>query len=259
MTEPELLVTHEGQVLRLTLNRPERLNAVSEGMYQDLISALDQADADKNVRCVVLQGAGRAFCVGADLKQHGEGRRDEAARQHYVQLGQEVCQRIQGIGVPVIAAVHGYAVGAGAEMAVAADFLLFAADARMRFPEVAIGTFVGGGVTSRLPRLVGLRRATAMLALGEWFTGEEAESWGLATSAPQAADLAQTTDALATRLASKAPLSMRALKGLLGSPTSLETTLQAEGEALLGVMRSRDWAEGVAAFADKREPVFSGE
>ncbi|MGN6868156.1 MAG: enoyl-CoA hydratase/isomerase family protein [Solirubrobacteraceae bacterium] len=258
MNEHDLLTNREAGVLRLTLNRPDRLNAVSEAMYAALLDALAEADADAEVRCVVLSGAGRAFCVGADLKEHGAGRRDESAREHYVQLGQDVCARIQTIGTPVIAAVHGYAVGAGAEIAVSADFLLIAADARLRFPEISIGTFIGGGVSDRLPRIVGLRRATALLMSGDWFTGAVAEAWGLANSAPAAEELRDAVDSLAAGLAGKAPLSVRALKRRLADPEVLQAALDAEAEALLGVMRSRDWAEGVAAFAEKREPNFTG-
>ena len=258
MTEPDLLSSREAGVLRLTLNRPDRLNAVSEAMYAGLLDALSDADADAEVRCVVLSGAGRAFCVGADLKAHGVGRRDESARARYVQLGQDVCARIQTIGKPVVAAVHGYAVGAGAEIAVAADFLLVAADARLRFPEISIGTFIGGGVSDRLPRIVGLRRATELLMSGDWFTGVEAQAWGLANSAPAADELPDAVDSLAASLAGKAPLSVRALKRRLTDPQVMHDALNAEAEELLGVMRSRDWAEGVAAFAEKRAPNFTG-
>ncbi|MGH2886077.1 MAG: enoyl-CoA hydratase/isomerase family protein [Solirubrobacteraceae bacterium] len=194
MTELDILTSREAGVLRLTLNRPDRLNAVSEEMYAGLLDGLADADADAEVRCVVVSGAGRAFCVGADLKEHGAGRRDESSRERYVQLGQDVCARIQTIGKPVIAAVHGYAVGAGAEIAVAADFLLVAHDARLRFPEISIGTFIGGGVSHRLPRIVGLRRATALLMSGDWFTGAEAETWGLANSAPAGDELRDVVD-----------------------------------------------------------------
>lgn len=259
MTDLDLLTSRETGVLRLTLNRPDRLNAVSEAMYVGLLDALDDADADADVRCVVLSGAGRAFCVGADLKEHGAGRRDESARERYVQLGQDVCARIQTIGKPVIAAVHGYAIGAGAEIAVSADFLLIAAGARLRFPEVSIGTFIGGGVSERLPRIVGLRRATALLMSGDWFTGAEAEAWGLANAAPVGDELLrEAVDSLAASLAAKAPLSVRALKRRLTDKQVLQRALDAEAEALLSVMQSSDWAEGVAAFAEKREPNFTG-
>ena len=142
---PTVIAERRGPVLHVTLNRPERLNAVSEELYTAALDRLAAADADPEVRCVVLAGAGRAFCVGADLKAHGEGTRSGSDRERYVDLGQRVCAQIQQMGTPVVAAVHGYALGAGAEMAVSADFLVIADDAEMGFPEVSIGTFVGGG------------------------------------------------------------------------------------------------------------------
>lgn len=254
----ELLIERSGGVMRLTLNRPDRLNAVNEAMYGRLLEALADADNDADVRCVVLAGAGRAFCVGADLKEHRAGGRDADARARYVALGQDACARIQSIGKPVVASVHGYAVGAGSELAVSADFLVAAADARMRFPEVSIGTFVGGGVTHRLPRLVGLRRATTLLMCGDWFTGAEAAAWGLADAAPSADEVDLTVEALASELATKAPLSVRALKRRLADGGSLGDALSAEADELLTIMDSDDWAEGVAAFAEKRPPSFTG-
>src|SRR4051794_26683190 len=116
-----ILTARAGSTAVLTLNRPERLNAVSEALYRELLDALRLADADPDVRTVILTGAGRAFCVGADLKAHGSTERSEAERADYVALGQRVCDQVQTMGTPVIAAVHGYAFGAGAELAVSAD------------------------------------------------------------------------------------------------------------------------------------------
>src|SRR5262249_22467086 len=135
-----------GRVARLVLNRPERLNAVSEELYRQLLAELERADADADVRVIVIAGEGRAFCVGGDLNAHAEGR-SPAQQAEYVELGWRACERIQRSRRPVIAAVHGYALGAGAEIATSADFLVVAEDAQMGFPEASIGTYVGGGVT----------------------------------------------------------------------------------------------------------------
>jgi enoyl-CoA hydratase len=258
MSNAEVLSQRSGHVVRLVLNRPERLNAVSEAMYVQLIEALDAAEADPDVRCVILGGAGRAFCVGADLKEHRRGQRDDVAKGRYIQLGQDAAARIQTVRVPVVAAVNGYAVGAGAEMAVAADFLVISAQARLRFPEASIGTFVGGGVSQRLPRLVGVRRATQLLVLGDWFTGTDALTWGLADAAPAEADFAATVTDFAQKIATKAPLSVTGLKKCLSANATLETALRTEADILLRVMATEDWAEGVAAFAEKRSPSFLG-
>ncbi|MCZ4080312.1 enoyl-CoA hydratase/isomerase family protein [Rhodococcus sp. H36-A4] len=254
-----VLTSRHGSVLTLSLNRPERLNAVSEELYGDTIDALRDADADPEIRSVVLTGAGRAFCVGADLKAHKSGGRSTEAQAHYLDLGQRVCEQIQKMSTPVIAAVNGYALGAGAEMAVSADFLVIAEDAKMGFPEVSIGTFVGGGVTNRLPRLVGLRRATEMLILGERFTGVQALEWGLAYKSVPAESLLDEAHVLAAALAGKAPLSLARMKAALLRNDDLETVLRTEPQELLALMSTSDWAEGVASFAEKRDPVFQGK
>lgn len=249
---------HHGS-LTLTLNRPDCLNAVSEEMYRELISELEKADAEQAVRAVILTGSGRAFCVGADLKAHGTGERSEEDRAEYVSLGQRVCEKLQMMSKPVIAAVHGYALGAGAEMAVSADFLIMGADAQMGFPEISIGTFVGGGVTHRLPRLVGLRKAIELLVLGKRFTGQQAVEWGLANAAVTNESVLAEAQGLAGDLIDKAPLSLARLKSSLRRSDPLETALDSEAENLLEIMKTEDWAEGVAAFAERRAPVFKGK
>jgi enoyl-CoA hydratase len=253
-----VLAERDGSVLRLTLNRPERLNAVSEALYAALLDYAAMAEDDRGIRCVLLTGAGRAFCAGADLKAHGTRERTGDELRAYVGLGQRVCARIQHLTVPVVAAVRGYALGAGAELAVSADFLVIADDAQMGFPEVSLGTFVGGGVTHRLPRLVGLRRATELLMLAQRFTGRQALEWGLAHAAPPDARLERTAGALAAQLAANAPLSVARLKRRLADTTSLGEAFHAEADDLLAVMGTADWAEGVAAFAARRTPVFQG-
>lgn len=254
-----VLAERAGAVQRLILNRPERLNAVSAELYRLLLDRLAEADADPDVRAVVLTGAGRAFCVGADQKAHGAGTRTPEQRAEYVRLAWQVCERIQTMATPVVAAVRGYALGAGAEMATSADFLLMAEDAQMGFPEVSIGTFVGGGVTRRLPRLVGLRQAGELLMLGERFTGVRAAEWGLAHAAVSAERLDEEAAALAGKLAGKAPISMARMKAALYREDPMTDVLRAEADDLLEIMETEDWAEGVAAFADRRDPVFRGK
>ncbi|WP_329412043.1 enoyl-CoA hydratase/isomerase family protein [Nocardia vinacea] len=253
-----VLVSRSGSIATLVLNRPERLNAVSAELYRTLVDELNVADCDSGIRCVVLTGAGRAFCVGADLKAHKSGTTTPAEQARYVELGQRACEQIQTMSTPVVAAVNGYALGAGAELAVSADFLVMAEDAQMGFPEVSIGTFVGGGVTNRLPRLVGLRRATDMLILGERFTGRQALDWGLAHSAVPGDLLLGSARALAETLAAKAPLALARMKAALHRDDPLDVALATEPRDLLALMATRDWAEGVAAFAERRTPVFEG-
>lgn len=253
-----VLSAHDGAVHTLTLNRPERLNAVSTDLYRELLAGLDEATSNPASRVVVLTGAGRAFCAGADQKAHGAGERTSAEVAEYVNLGQQVCRRIQTMELPVIAAVKGYALGGGAEIATSADYLVMSDDARIGFPESSIGTYVGGGVTYRLPRLIGLRRAHELLTLGTRLTGEEAQRIGLASHCVSADEFGDTVQNLVAEVASKAPISLARLKAALTDTAALDLALMREERDLLSIMKTADWAEGVASFADRRTPVFVG-
>ncbi|MCF6127883.1 enoyl-CoA hydratase/isomerase family protein [Mesorhizobium sp. M7A.F.Ca.CA.001.07.2.1] len=254
----EVVTKQEDQAFHIIFNRPERMNAVNEALYQQTLDALNHADKDPEIRCVILSGNGRAFCAGADLKVHKSGERTRDEREAYIMLGQRVCERIQTMKTPVIAEVHGYALGGGAEIATSADFLIISEDAQLGFPEIAIGTYVGGGVTLRLPRLIGLRNAAKLLLLGDRITGAECLEIGLATEAPAAHQLKERTAALVERIVKNAPLSMARLKAAINLPQSPDKLFRAEAEDLLAIMETSDWAEGVAAFAERRSPRFEG-
>ncbi len=244
----------------IRFNRPHRLNAVVEQLYLDTIDALRRAEADPEVRAIVLTGEGRAFCVGADLKEHGSGHRNAYQRRQYLQLGNDVCETLFNLKKPVVAAVNGYALGAGAEMAVACDFVLMAENAQIGFPEVSIGTNVGGGVTQTLPRLVGLARARELLFMGDRIDGREAARIGLVTRSVSDSELPAQAAAFAQRLASKAPVSMALAKGLLnhGESRDLQTQLGLELDGVFACTVTEDWQEGIDAFAEKRAPRFKG-
>jgi enoyl-CoA hydratase len=260
VAEP-VLSAREDSVLWLTLNRPERLNAVSRPLYEALTAALAAADDDPSVRCIVLTGAGRAFCAGADLKAHAAGALPEDERRRYARAAQHANRALQRGARPVIAAVNGPAVGAGLELALSCDFIVAAADARLRFPELALGTFVGGGVLHTLPQRVGLARARELLLLGDFFTGDHAAAIGLANAAVPADRVTQAARELALRLAGCAPVPMRLARRLLvRSPRmSRRAVLRAEASALLECMATSDWAEGIAAHHEKRAPRYTGE
>ncbi len=242
-------VERSADVLHVRLARPERRNAVSEELYADLDDALDEVDDDTGA--LLLSGAGPSFCAGADLKAHAERDRDDAAKRAYVWAGQRVCRRLQRMPVPVVAAVHGHAIGAGAELALSADVVVCGDDARIRLPEVALGTFVGGGVSHRLPLLVGAARARTMMLLGREISGEVAASWGLVTESVAAADVLDRATELATELATLPPLSVRLAKQALlrAGTTTLDEALVFEAEALLSCMESQAWDAEVKRFA----------
>ena len=247
---PYVTGSRDGAVLHVRLQRPDRLNAVSDELYADLEHAFVQAD-DAEVRAVLLTGEGRAFCAGADLKSHASRQRTPAEQRAYVWAGHRACRRLATLPKPVIAAVQGHAIGAGAELALSADLLVVASDVSFRLPEVGLGTFVGGGITHRLPLLVGQLRAKQLLLLGRPFTAAEAQTWGLAADVAEPDDLLDRAMAMAQEVARLPATSARfAKEGLTRGPeVSFDDALVYEAEALLACMSSEDWSDGIEAFA----------
>jgi enoyl-CoA hydratase len=251
----------EDQVVVLRLNRPDRLNAVSLPLYQDLLAALEECDHDPAVRAVVITGQGRAFCVGADLKAHGTGDLTLEERNKYVSAGQRMYQHLQSLTKPTVAAVNGHAIGAGIELALSCDFVVVAEDAKLRLPELGLGTFVGGGTVYTLAHRVGVAKAKELIMLGEFFSGRDAVEMGLANTAVPVNEVWDESLTLARKLAGQAPIPMRLAKELIhrAQRLSYEEALDEEAKALLRCMETRDWKEGIAAFQEKRAPHFTGE
>lgn len=253
---------HPGRLIRiLTLNRPDRLNAVSVAMYERLLAELRVADEDRNVRAVVITGAGRAFCVGADLQAHGSGAPSGADRERYASIAQAANRTMQSMGTPVIAAVNGHAIGAGMELALSADFAIVAEEAKLRFPEVALGTFVGGGAVYTLAERVGTLRARELIYLGEFFSGREAAEMGVVNRAVPAERVESVALEWAERLAAVAPRSLAQAKRLIGPSggQSREEAMALEQQILAEVFGTKDWEEGVRAFQEKRAPRYTGD
>lgn len=245
-------------VAYVTLTRPDRLNAVTKELYAGVQGALERANED-DARVIVLEGEGRAFCVGADLKDHDERERTAAEKREYAWTAQRTCEAIQTHERPVIAKVQGYAIGAGAEMALSADLIVMAAQAEIRFPETSIGTYVGGGVTDTLPERVGTAKAKELLLTAASLDGTEAAEIGLVNEVVPDDELDDAVNDLATEVANNAPIPITfAKKQLNQQPTDRELVLTAEVDALLTCMETADWQEGIDAFAEEREPVFEG-
>ncbi|MCI0433468.1 MAG: enoyl-CoA hydratase/isomerase family protein [Gemmatimonadetes bacterium] len=259
-SEP-VLYEARGAIAWLTLNRPHRLNAVSQRLYEALLEAIVAAERADEVRVLVLTGAGRAFCAGADLKGHAESDRTLKHRRRYAQTAQAANLALQRCAKPVVAAVNGHAIGAGLEMALSCDFMIVAAEAKLRFPEVALGTFVGGGVTYTLQERVGSARARELLLLADFFSGADAVDMGVANRSVPAAQLEAVSTALAERLAAQAPVSIALMRRLLrrARRASRRAMMAAETRALVHCMGTEDWKEGVTAFSEDRLPRYTGQ
>lgn len=256
-----VLASRDGPLLTLTLNRAHRLNAVSLRLYERLVTELEGADGNRGIRCVIMTGSGRAFCAGADLKAHRDRTPSPQERRRYIHLGQRANHLIQSIGTPVVAAVNGHAIGAGLELALSADFAIVAEDARLRLPEIVLGTFVGGGAVYTLAERVGILKAREIICLGDFFSGAEAAAMGVLNRAVPAAEVLPEATRLAQRLARRAPIPLATAKKLIGPASALprEEALERERAALQEILGTADWREGLAAFHEKRPPRFRGE
>jgi enoyl-CoA hydratase len=268
MSDTTILLELEPPLATIRLHRPGRMNAVDETLYRELAAALARCVADERTRCIVLTGsvlrrggeAKPAFCAGADLKRHAAGERDEEEQRTYIRLAHATALAVWRCPKPVIAAVNGPARGAGTELALACDFVLMAEGATLGLPEIRLGTFVGGGVTHVLPRLVGLTRAKELVYTGAVVDAHRAVELGLALRACPLAELESAARALALELAAAAPLPLALAKQHLqaASERDIEHALAQEQAAILQCMQTRDWHEGVRAFAERRAPRFEG-
>ena len=175
-------------------------------------------------------------------------------------MGQRTFRALQTLPQPVIAAVNGHAIGAGCELALSCDFILIAEEAKLRMPEVTLGTFIGGGTAYTLKRRVGYGRAADLILTGRFFTPQEAHEWGLSNAIGPTEEILPEARTLAATLAANAPISMRLAKQVLdeAESTDPESALRAEAEALEECMASEDWREGLEAFARKRPPRYKG-
>jgi enoyl-CoA hydratase/carnithine racemase len=245
-----VLTEEPGDGVRVvTLNRPQRLNAITPELLEDLIAALQAADSDPAIRAIVLTGTGRAFCAGDDLKEFGSQSKDEATTRAYIERIQDVTRTILLGDTPVIGAIRGWAVGGGLEWVVNCDFTIAAEGTRFFFPETSLGVFVTGGVTELLPRLVGLQRARALIMLSERFDAAQAQEWGLILKVVPDVDLMTEALALARRIAALPTGPVRALRRILAgrAGAGLEAAMAAETEATVRGFLDPETAKRVAA------------
>jgi 2-(1,2-epoxy-1,2-dihydrophenyl)acetyl-CoA isomerase len=254
-----LVETHE-TYRRITLNRPDRLNALNTAMHGALMAALAEAEADPDCRAIMLTGAGRGFCAGQDLGDvavKDDGPPDlKAVLERYNAL----VRKLRGLAMPVVCAVNGVAAGAGANLALACDIVLAAKSANFVQAFSRIGLIPDCGGTWFLPRLVGAARARALAILAEPLPAERAAEWGLIWQAVDDDKLMETASALTARLAQQATIGIALTKRALDAAetNTLDAQLDVERDLQDEAGHTSDYAEGVRAFSEKRAPNFTG-
>jgi enoyl-CoA hydratase/carnithine racemase len=259
-----LLVQHHDGITRLTLNRPERLNALNVRIGVELLQALEECDRDDNVRVVLLTGAGRAFCAGDDLKgmtEPGEPERlyRDPVKQYVRGEGRwpRIVDRMRHLSKPVIGMINGHAHGAGFNLALGCDLRIMADSATLCIPFVKRGLATG---TSLLQQFVGIGKALEWALLTPILSAQEAERWGLVTRVVPLAQLEDTTMTLAREMAQGPTLIYGYTKSAIihGWEASPETAYEYQGQALQYARQTEDYAEGRQAFLEKRPPQFRG-
>jgi enoyl-CoA hydratase/carnithine racemase len=252
---PLIVETLAPGVRQIRLNRPERLNALGVEMVDALRRAVE-AEAEAGARVLLIRGTGRGFCAGADLKERSF--MDQAARLAHNRAINAAVDAVAAAPMPTIAVINGLALGGGCELAIACDLRFAAASATIGLTEARIGAIPGAGGTQRLPRLIGVARALEMMLSGEPVNAARAEAIGLVQAVAPDEDLDAQVLRTATLLASRSPRTARMVKRLVGHGIEMPLAdgLAREREALREVFDSADYAEGLAAFAERRPPVF---
>jgi enoyl-CoA hydratase len=248
----------EDSTFIVTLNRPEKLNALSPELSGEVVRAIDSIRADESVRAVIVTGGTKVFAAGADLSKMQTASPVEIYNRNF---GNDMWTAIAQLPKPTIAAVAGYAFGGGCELALACDIRIAAENAKFGQPEIKVGLFPGAGGTQRLARIVGLGRAKEMCFLGDPVDAQEAYRIGLANRVVPVDSLLDEAKAYAKKLAAMPPFTLQLTKTVMdnGYDLSLEAALRMERLGFVALFGTQDQREGVTAFLEKRKPNFTGQ
>jgi enoyl-CoA hydratase len=266
MTTPELpgatdevvLYREEGALAYITLNRPQKLNALNPLVFRLLDEYVERFSVSADAKVAILHGNGTSFAAGADI-EHYVGL-SVAEYMAFMRYGNAVQQRMVECTKPLIAAVHGYALGGGLEVALCCDLIVAEPDAKLGLPEARLGLLPGGGGTQRLPRLIGTVRAAELLMTGRRLSGTEAVACGLALGTGESGSALEAAEALANRLCKNAPLAIQMAKVLVRNSFEAPLSSGLPFEQSVGALlyATDDAKEGIAAFVEKRAPYFKG-
>jgi enoyl-CoA hydratase/carnithine racemase len=256
-------VEQDGRVAIVTLDHPP-VNALSARLLEELEEAYDELDRSDETRAIVIRGEGeKAFVAGADITEFPAMREaiEEAAVSGSVRGVQKLALRMDSGSTPIVAAIHGYCLGGGLELAMACDIRIAAEDAQLGQPEIKLGLIPGGGGTQRLPRLVGHGRALYLNLTGDPISGSQAYDWGLVEKAVPREGLMEAALEVARTLSERSPFAMGVIKELAAETRDLPLSqgLRREAQGFIRCIGSADGAEGVVAFLEKRKPEFTGK
>lgn len=253
MNLEKTLYEKRGKVGVIHLNRPEVLNAIDDGVLAELSQIFTEMDNDPDIRCVIITGAGpKAFSAGGDIA--AEYKKGCMEGYHFIRAFTKVSEQIESFKTPVIAAINGYCLGGGVEIALACDIRIAAENAKLGSPEVGLGLLPGAGGTQRLPRTIGLSKAKLWMFTGDKYTAQQCLDMGLLDILVPADQLMDEAMALAEKLATKAPLSMRYIKTLVneGVQINMKQAQQMEASMAAHLFTTQDKAEACRAFLEKR-------
>jgi len=241
----------------VTLGRPEKLNALSREVLEDLLEVLEAISRDPEVRAVVIAGSGKAFCAGADVSEFAKSLPEI---REFIDLGRRVFEMLETMDKPVVAAVHGFALGGGFELALSCDLIVAAEGAQLGSPEINLGIVPGWGATQRLLATVGPYKARELVLLGDRITAEEALRLGIVNRVVPADRVLEEALTIARKLAEKSPVALSAAKSIVnrGLKALISVGLEVERDTFMAVASTEDAREGVRAFLERRKPQWRG-
>ena len=257
MDYKNILAEHKNDTCYITINRPKKLNALNTVTISELSNAIKNADDDSSIRCIILTGSGKkAFVAGADIQEFASF--DVASGEHLARKGQELLfDLLEKIGTPSIAAVNGFALGGGLELAMASHIRIASENARMGLPEVSLGLIPGYGGTQRLSSLVGKGKAIEMITTGGMLTAEEAKDWGLVNYVCAQEEIISIAEKIATKIKNNSPMAIaKAIKSINASFIAGVDGFEVEKVEFGSCFGTPEFVEGTKAFMEKRKPNY---